>query len=63
VFAEAAGVDLEQHLNQQNAYPYFKVLGDLIMTGATGTNVMDVDIALVSPQQQLTSGVLNSGQR
>ncbi len=46
---DAAGVDLEQHLNQHNAYPYFKAIGDLIITGATGTNVMDVNIALVSP--------------
>jgi hydroxypyruvate reductase len=43
------GFDLEQHLNAHNAYPYLSAIGDLIITGATGTNVMDVDIALVSP--------------
>jgi hydroxypyruvate reductase len=46
---DAAGVDLERHLNDHNAYLYFKAIGDLIISGATGTNVMDVNIALVSP--------------
>jgi len=46
---DAAGLDLERHLNDHNAYPYFSAIGDLIITGATGTNVMDVDIALISP--------------
>jgi glycerate 2-kinase len=43
-----AGLNLEHHLYQHNAYPFFQKLDDLIMTGATGTNVMDVAIALIN---------------
>ncbi len=45
--ARAAGLDLERHLNQHDAYPFFNRLGDLLRTGPTGTNVMDIDLALV----------------
>jgi hydroxypyruvate reductase len=45
--ALAAGIDLEQHLNRHDAYPFFDRLGDLLRTGPTGTNVMDVALALV----------------
>lgn len=45
--ARAAGLDLERHLNQHDAYPFFNRLGDLLRTGPTGTNVMDIDLAVV----------------
>ena len=45
--ARAAGLDLEQHLNHHDAYPFFARLGDLLQCGPTGTNVMDVAVALV----------------
>lgn len=45
--ARAAGLDLEQHLNRHDAYPFFDSLGDLLRSGPTGTNVMDVAFALV----------------
>ncbi len=45
--ARAMGLDVEQHLNGHNAYPFFARLGDLFITGPTGTNVMDVQVALV----------------
>ena len=45
--ARAAGLDLEQHLNRHDAYPFFAGLGDLLRSGPTGTNVMDVAFALV----------------
>ena len=35
-------------LLEHNAYPLFEELGDLIVTGATGTNVMDLHLILVS---------------
>ncbi|HYP05963.1 MAG TPA: glycerate kinase [Bryobacteraceae bacterium] len=34
------------YLSRNDAYPYFDALGDLIKTGPTGTNVMDVRIVL-----------------
>ncbi len=45
--ARAAGLDLEQHLNRHDAYPFFDALGDLLRSGPTCTNVMDVSLALV----------------
>jgi hydroxypyruvate reductase len=45
--AHAIGLDLEHHLNSHNAYPFFARLGDLLHSGPTGTNVMDIQIALV----------------
>lgn len=45
--ARQAGLDLRQHLNQNNAYPFFKALDDLLITGPTFTNVMDMRIILV----------------
>jgi glycerate 2-kinase len=37
----------EEALRNNDAYPYFKDLRDLIVTGSTGTNVMDLHIILV----------------
>jgi glycerate 2-kinase len=47
--ARAALVDLSasQHLAQNNSYPFFQSLGDLLITGPTHTNVMDLQILLV----------------
>ena len=45
--AHAAGLDLEHHLSHHNAYPFFARLGDLVHSGPTGTNVMDIQVALV----------------
>ena len=35
-------------LRDHDAYPLFEELGDLIITGSTGTNVMDLHLILVS---------------
>jgi hydroxypyruvate reductase len=35
------------HLAENNAYPFFEKLGDLIKTGPTNTNVMDLRLVLV----------------
>lgn len=43
----AAGVDGRAALARNDAYGYFQALGDLIVTGPTGTNVMDVQVVLV----------------
>jgi hydroxypyruvate reductase len=45
--AHAAGLDLAASLRDNNAYPFFASLGDLIISGPTGTNVGDVVVLLV----------------
>lgn len=45
--ARALGLDLRDHLEENNSYPVFDALGDLVKTGPTGTNVMDINILLV----------------
>jgi glycerate-2-kinase len=42
------GLSAEKHLNENNAYPFFKALDDLLITGPTRTNVMDMQILLIS---------------
>ncbi len=41
------GLDPQRHLDDNNAYPFFSALGDLIVTGPTGTNVNDLLFGLV----------------
>ncbi len=45
--AKTLGLDPNAHLNNNDAYPFFQKLGDLLITGPTQTNVMDVRILLV----------------
>lgn len=45
--ARAAGLDASRHLDDNNAYPFFATLGDLIKTGPTGTNVGDLQVVLI----------------
>jgi len=45
--AWAMGLDPKAHLQNNNAYPFFQKLGDLLITGPTHTNVMDLRIILV----------------
>jgi len=40
--AESLGLDAASHLSQNDAYPFFEKLGDLLKTGPTGTNVNDL---------------------
>jgi glycerate 2-kinase len=47
--ARAAGLDPARHLDQNDAYPLFEALGDLVRTGPTRTNVMDLHVVLVAP--------------
>ncbi len=44
--ASALGLNPLRHLLANDAYPLFDTLGDLIRTGPTGTNVMDIHILL-----------------
>jgi len=41
------GLDPEQFLFENNAYPFFEALSDLFITGPTLTNVMDLHLLLV----------------
>jgi len=45
--AKSMGLDPKVHLDNNDAYPFFQKLGDLLITGPTQTNVMDVRILLV----------------
>lgn len=44
--ASNAGIDPQDFLDRNDSYHFFQPLGDLILTGPTGTNVADVVIAL-----------------
>jgi len=41
------GIPLEKKLEQNDSYHFFKEAGGLVITGPTGTNVMDVHILLI----------------
>jgi len=45
--AKKLNLDPVKHLTNNDAYPFFQKLGDLLMTGPTKTNVMDLRIILV----------------
>ncbi len=45
--AEEMGLSAVAHLKNNDAYNFFQPLGDLIITGATGTNVADVALVMV----------------
>lgn len=45
--ARAGGLDPRVALERNDSYSFFRALGDLIITGPTGTNVMDVQLVLV----------------
>jgi hydroxypyruvate reductase len=40
--AQSLGLDVSDHLSRNDAYPFFEKLGDLLLTGPTGTNVNDL---------------------
>jgi glycerate 2-kinase len=40
--AESLGLDSAGYLSRNDSYPFFQVLGDLLRTGPTGTNVNDL---------------------
>ncbi len=45
--AKAQGLDAEYHLRENDSYRFFKPLGDLLITGPTYTNVMDLRLVMV----------------
>jgi hydroxypyruvate reductase len=46
--ARAAGLDPRAALDGNDAYPFFQALGDLVVTGPTRTNVMDLRLVLAA---------------
>lgn len=46
--AKALGLDPEKFLNDNDSYHFFNLLSDLVITGPTRTNVMDIRIILVN---------------
>jgi glycerate 2-kinase len=47
VRAAKMGLNPERFLAENNSYNFFSRLNDLILTGATGTNVNDVSVVVV----------------
>lgn len=45
--AEAAGINADDYLRNNDSYNFFKAAGGLFITGPTGTNVMDLQIILL----------------
>lgn len=43
------GMEARAYLERNDAYHFFEPLGDLLITGPTLTNVMDVRVVLVAP--------------
>ena len=44
--ARRLGLDPLKFLDDNNSYSFFSALGDLVKTGPTGTNVMDIEVLL-----------------
>lgn len=47
--AQALGLDPAAALDANDAYPFFAALGDLLITGPSGTNVNDLVFVLIEP--------------
>ncbi len=45
--AKELGLDYMDFLSKNDSYSFFKTLSDLIVTGPTGTNVTDVQVAII----------------
>jgi glycerate-2-kinase len=53
--ARQEGLDATAHLERNDSYAFFDALGDLVRTGPTGTNVMDLMLALANPSGDETA--------
>ena len=45
--ARAKGLDARSYLERNDSYPFLKTVGDLLITGPTLTNVMDLRLVLI----------------
>jgi hydroxypyruvate reductase len=48
--AKAQGLDPRSYLSNNDSYRLFDSLGDLLKTGPTGTNVMDLVVGIAGPR-------------
>jgi len=48
--AQALNLDPMAFLDNNDSYTFFEKLGDLLITGPTLTNVMDLRVILVGPE-------------
>ena len=46
--AQALGLDASAALARHDSHPFFRALGDLVVTGPTGTNVGDLQVFLAT---------------
>lgn len=53
--ARNAGIDPDQLLARHDSYEFFRATGDLVITGPTNTNVMDVRLFIV-PKKDCSTG-------
>jgi hydroxypyruvate reductase len=51
----ARGPEARRYLDDNDSYPYFQALEDLVITGPTNTNVMDVRLILAAAKPQRRS--------
>ncbi|MEJ5376825.1 MAG: glycerate kinase [bacterium] len=58
--ARRAGLSPELYLEKNDSYNFFGSLGQLLITGPTRTNVMDVNIFLMRESKQRNAGVLKN---
>ena len=49
-FAAGLGLEAKDYLANNDSYHFFEPLGDLLITGPTQTNVMDVRLILVGKE-------------
>jgi glycerate 2-kinase len=54
--------EARRYLEDNNSYRFFEPLRDLVMTGPTNTNVMDVRIVLVAPHKNRIRGAAPRGR-
>ena len=57
------GLEVKSFLEENNSYPFFKKLDDLIITGPTGTNVNDIMIAIVEGSKERHDTMMRSRRR
>jgi glycerate-2-kinase len=48
--AAQLGLDSMRYLEANDAWSFFDAMGDLVRTGPTGTNVGDVQVAVLGPR-------------
>jgi glycerate-2-kinase len=63
--ARAAGLDVGRALAENDSHRVLEALGDLVVTGATDTNLMDLYLGLLGPEGDAreVGGAVGGGAR